>query len=188
MLNFKKIVVCAALILTCNSVFADIASDFKDPNMSLETLVYNALNQQPPVASADIITQLQAAGADAYTIEFATSAVIEAKLAKTNPTVTEFPETCRLLEPDFISTLLNSAYAALAKLGVIGEEYNKLTETVYNTVNSCDAAALAAISETVLANPKVNPDLATPPKPVLAAPQKPAVPGGSDGGGVVSPN
>lgn len=163
MLYFKKIIVCAVVALACNNTFADITSDYNDPNISIETLVSNALNQGIPVDYTDIIVQLQAAGADANAIELSIATMIKAIIAATKPTPLEYPKTCRQLDPDIIYQLLNAAYAALEKLGAGKEVYNQLTETVYNTVASCDINTLASIGEAVLLNPNVDPALAAAP-------------------------
>ena len=60
MLPIKKIIsfTILVLVLSCNTSFATVASDFTDKSLSIETLVINALTQDPPLTLDEIIAQL----------------------------------------------------------------------------------------------------------------------------------
>ncbi len=202
MLHLKKMaavkmaVAGAVFALACNVAVADIASDFKDPNISIDMLVSNALNQDKPVAYTDILGQLQTAGADENTIELAVSSMIQAAINGAKSTSAEAAKTCSALNPNTVSGLLTSAYEALDALNASPAAYNQLTEAVYETVSACNADVIAAVGEAALNNPNVDPLLATAPTAAggpatggaLAAPPPPPPPGGSGGGGAASPS
>ncbi|RKZ98600.1 MAG: hypothetical protein DRQ43_01255 [Gammaproteobacteria bacterium] len=188
MVNFKKIISSAVLILACNTVFADIASDFKDPDTAIDKLIENALKQSPDMDYADIIAQLQAAGADADSIESAVASLLDL-----TPSSCEGPsDLTRNLTPELMTGLLNSSYAALANSGADNDAYNQLTKTVYTMVSVCDAETIAAIDAAVIGNPNVDPGLAGSPaagnqlSPALTAPLAPSIPDGSGGAGAAS--
>jgi len=197
MVNFKKIISSAVLILACNTAFADIASDFKDHDIAIDKLIENTLKQSPDINYADIITQLQAAGADADAIESAVAALLNLTPSSCECNLTssscEVPfDLERYLTPELMTGLLNSSYAALENSGADNDAYHQLTKTVYNMVSVCNAETIAAIDAAVISNPNIDPGLAGSPAagnqpiPELTAPLAPLIPDGSGGAGAAS--
>ncbi|WP_198265034.1 hypothetical protein [sulfur-oxidizing endosymbiont of Gigantopelta aegis] len=194
--NIKKTIACAVFALASHSAFADVASDYSNPNIPMDKVISNALSQSTPLTTAEIVAQLQAAGVDSITIEITAAALIVNALNCTDRKTPEHEELngCQKLSPELVADVLIASYAALEKLNAGQPEYDQLTKTVYSLIPVGEEAILATIGETVLGNPNVDPTLATAPTaaggtpPGLTAPPAPPPPGGSGGGGAASPS